>query len=67
MLHTKFRGNKSRRFFKDFYHIWTWWPTGSFYQQHFNNFSLYLKAYMQNLDINEQVVSERKATFNFDI
>ena len=55
-----------RRFLKSFYHIWAWRPSWSCDQHHVNKFSftLYLKAFIQNLVQNGTVVSE-KICFEF--
>ena len=64
MLHTKFRGNQpsssGEEDFEGFYHIWTWLPSWSCDQHHiYDFFSMYLKAYIQNLVKNGPVVSEK--------
>ena len=65
MLLTKFCGNRpsgsgGEDFFKDFYHVWAWWPSWSCDQHHIKNFiSMYLKSYIQNLVKNGPVVSEK--------
>ena len=44
---------------KGFYHIWAWRPSWSCDQHHVNEFSLYLKAFTQNLVQNGSVFSEK--------
>ena len=42
MLHTKFQGHRSIGYgedFKDFYHIWAWRPSWSYYPAHLYKFS----------------------------
>ena len=55
-----------RKFLKSFHHIWAWWPSWPCNQaschQIFN--TLYLKAFIQNLDQNGTVVFE-KIWFDF--
>ena len=64
MLHTKFRENRPAgsggEDFEGFYHIWAWRPSWSCHHHHVNkfSFSLYLKAFIQNLVQNGTVVSE---------
>ena len=47
--------------FEGFIHIWAWWPSWSCDQDHVKKIfiSLCLKAFIQNLDQNGPVVSER--------
>ena len=59
MLHTKFRGNRRRRFLKGFYHMWAWQPSWSWDQHHVIRFSLYLKAFRKKLVQIGKVVSEK--------
>ena len=67
MLHTKVYGNRStgskEEDFKNFYHIRARNPPGHVTNTCFH--SLYLKAYMQNLEEKKVKCSLRKTSFNF--